>query len=160
MKLLRETTMFRPSQVSKGTLDSWKELRVFPRAIDGYAFAAAFAIRERFPIEDVKITKRTDLYEVGALEIKIRRSLEAGVHAARKSAGLPAAASDEEVFELVSRYAEIGVAHLNERWKGKSKSQILEDIRELVAPDRTGGASGPGTSRISQGDGPPTASPA
>jgi len=138
--------MVRPSLKAKGALDQWKKTRVFPRSIDGYAFAAAYAIRQGIDIEGVKISNRSDLTDLGDLAVATRRALEAGIHTARKRAGLALPASAEEVFELASRYAEVGIEALVERWGGKSKGQILEDIRGMVSMKRES-SSGPALAR-------------
>lgn len=132
MKLIKESAMARPSIRAKGLLDEWKKARVFPRAIDGYAFAAAFAMRERLTIDGLRIANRSDLVEMGVLEKGVRRALEAGIYMARKRSGLSAPASEDEVLDQLSHYAEAGIVALADRWGGKSKSQILEDIRAMV----------------------------
>ena len=133
MKRLNEDTSFRPSAEAKGYLDVLKKTGVFRRSVDGYAFAAAYALKNNSDISQVELRGRSELVAVGALDEEVRLALEAGVHATLKRAGLPEPVDSAMVLDYVTKYAEAGLLVLKERWAGKTGLQIQDDIRKIIS---------------------------
>ena len=78
MKRMEKEAMVRPTSEAKGYLDHLKKLSVFRRAVDAYAFAAAFAMNQGMDISAVALKGRYDLTDVGTLDEEVRLALEAG----------------------------------------------------------------------------------
>jgi len=130
---LDKTRKFRPSSDAKGFLAYLKERAVFDRQIDAYAFAAAYAIKNNADISEISLKGRSDLEEVGTLDDEVCLALEAGIHAIQKRNGQPVPQDNQTLMDLLTRYAEVGLAMLREKWLGKTGIQIQDDIRKLVS---------------------------
>lgn len=133
MKRIHDDGKFRVTSKAKGFLDYLKQNRVFPRAVDAYAFAAAYALKYCTEVPPATRGKRHDLVEVFRLDNNVRLALEAGVYAVVKRNGQPEPANSEEVLNLVSKYAEAGLEILKERWAEKTRSQIQDDIQKIIS---------------------------
>lgn len=132
MKRMNTDGKFRVTSKAKGYLDYLKQNRVFPRALDAYAFAAAYALKNCTEIPPATCGKRHDMVEISRLDNSVRLALEAGVYAVAKRKGQPEPANSEEVLNLVSKYAEAGLEILKERWVEKTRSQIQDDIQKII----------------------------
>lgn len=133
MKRMNTDGKFRVTSKAKGYLDYLKQNRVFPRAVDAYAFAAAYALKNCTEISPATHDKRHDMVEVFRLDDNVRLALEAGVYAVLKRNGQPEPTNSKEVFNLVSKYAEAGLDILKERWAEKTRSQIQDDIQKIIS---------------------------
>lgn len=109
--------------------------KVFPRMIDAYLFAAAFAIKNDLDIFSIPSKGRQHLVVnlVSLLDSDVCLALEAGVYAIRKRNDLPQPTNSEELIEIISQYAEAGLIHLKQRWQGKVANQIQDDIRKILS---------------------------
>lgn len=133
MKQMDKSASFRPTAEAKGYLDELKNAKVFRRAVDAYAFAAAYALKNKADISQVSLRGRSELVNVSILDNEVCLALEAGVHAVLKRTGQPEPADKAAVLEFVTRYAEAGIGLLRERWAGKTGLQIQDDIRKLMS---------------------------
>jgi hypothetical protein len=133
MKHLDITQKFSATPEAKGYLDYLINNQVFKRAIDAYAFAAAYAIKQNAEIPQTLAGRSNSLAEVFRLEEDVRLALEAGVYVTRKRNNQPEPQSSAEVFELVTKYAEIGLKILKQKWDGKTRAQIQNDIRKIIS---------------------------
>ncbi|HEY0077876.1 MAG TPA: hypothetical protein VGB73_04455 [Pyrinomonadaceae bacterium] len=132
MKQMKTNAMIRPTSEAKGYLDHLKKQSVFSRAVDAYAFAAAFAMNQGMDISAVSLTGRSDLTEVDTLDDKVRLALEAAAAVLARRNGVELADS-ASVVDLVTKYAEVGLPALKERWSGKSGLQIQNDIQKILS---------------------------
>ena len=132
MKQMDKNASFRPTAEAKGYLDELKSAKVFRRAVDAYAFAAAYALKNSADISQVSLRGRSELVNVSILDNEVCLALEAGVHAVLKRTGQPEPADKAAVLEFVTKYAEGGIRLLKERWAGKTGLQIQDDIRKLM----------------------------
>lgn len=132
MKRMERDAAIRPTSEAKGYLDHLRQQSVFRRAVDAYAFAAAFAMNQGMDISAVSLKGRSELTNVGTLDDEVCLALEAGaaVLARRNGVELTDSAS---VIDLVTKYAEVGLPALKERWSGKSGLQIQNDIQKLLS---------------------------
>ena len=90
-------------------------------------------LRTKLDISQVSLRGRSELVDVSILDNEVRLALEAGVHAVLRRARLPEPTDEAAVLEFVTKYAEIGVGLLRERWAGKTGLQIQDDIRKLIS---------------------------
>ena len=132
MKRMEKDAMIRPTSEAKGYLDHLKKQSVFRRAVDAYAFAAAFAMNQGMDISTVSLKGRYDLTDVGTLDEEVRLALEAGAAVLAKRNGLELTDSSS-VIDVVTKYAEAGLPALKERWSGKSGLQIQNDIQKILS---------------------------
>ena len=134
MKRLELTKKFIATSEAKGYLDYLVEKKqVFKRAIDAYAFAAAYAMKQNADISQSLSTRSKSLVEVYRLDDEIRLALEAGVYATRKKNNESEPENSAEVFKLVTQYAEVGIRLLQQKWQDKtSTSQIQKDIWNII----------------------------
>lgn len=129
------TKTFRPTPEAREYAKWLKEKQVFERVIDGYLFAAAFAIYkdlEIFPIPS-KDRQHIVVNLLGLIDEDVRLALEAGVYAIRKRNDLPQPKDSDELIEIISQYAEAGIIHLKQKWEGKVVNQIQDDIRKILS---------------------------
>ncbi|WP_139026111.1 hypothetical protein [Acaryochloris sp. CCMEE 5410] len=110
-----------------------KERAVFGRQIDAYAFAAAYAMKNNLDISDIKMIDRSDLEEVSTLDDEVRLALEASLHSLQKRNGQPEPGDSQQLMDLISRYAEVGLASLQTQWTGKTSIQIQDKIRSEIS---------------------------
>ncbi|MGF1478375.1 MAG: hypothetical protein ACFB4I_02635 [Cyanophyceae cyanobacterium] len=132
MKRLEITAKFSATATSKGYLDYLLRNQIFQRAIDAYAFAAAYALKNNVKIPQVLTVKSHSLAEVFRLDNDVRLALEAGVYAVCKRNGQPEPTSSAEVFDLVSKYAEAGLILLQKKWEEKTRAQIQNDVQKII----------------------------
>jgi hypothetical protein len=133
MKRMDQDAVIRPTSEAKGYLDYLKKQSVFRRAVDAYAFAAAFAMNQGSDISEVSLRGRSDLTDVGTLDEEVRLALEAGVTVLARRNGLPELIDSASIVDLVTKYAEVGLQTLKERWSGKSSLQIQNDIQKILS---------------------------
>ena len=134
MKHLDGIAKFSATAKAKGYLDRLLKIRVFQRAIDAYAFAAAYALKNDVEIPQVLSGRPNSLAEVHRLDENVRLALEAGVYAVCKRNGQPEPVDSAEVLNLVSKYAEAGLELLQKKWEGKTRTQIQNDIQKIIRP--------------------------
>lgn len=133
MKRIEITQKFIATAEAKGYLDYLKQKQVFKRAIDAYAFAAAYAIKQNADISQSLPSRSNSLAEVFRLDDDVRLALEAGVYIIRKRNNQPEPKDSAEVLELVTKYAEAGIQLLQQKWNNKtSVSQIQTDIWRII----------------------------
>jgi len=130
---MNENANVRPTSEAKGYLDTLTHNSTFSTMIDAYAFAAAFAMRTDLDPESDSLRGRSDLVAVRVLDNEVRLALECSIAAIRKHKGLEALIDSAAVLEQVTRYAEVGLRALKQRWDGKTSPQILYDIKNLLA---------------------------
>lgn len=133
MMRFNDRQKFRPSSEAKAFLQYLKERAVFGRQIDAYAFAAAYAMKNNLDISDVSIKDRSDMEEVGTLDNEVRLALEAGIHALCKRNGQPEPEDPQKLMDSITRYSEAGLRILRGQWKGKTSTQIQDDIRRITS---------------------------
>ena len=137
MKLQRIdiTKTFRPTPEAREYAKWLKDKKVFERVIDGYLFAAAFAIKNDLEIFDISPKDRQHIVVnlLGLIDDDVRLALEAGVYAIRKRNDLPQPNNSDELIEIISQYAEAGIIHLKQKWQGKVVNQIQDDIRKILS---------------------------
>lgn len=133
MKRMEQDAAVRPTSEAKGYLDYLKQQSVFRRLVDGYAFAAAFAMNQGMDISEVSLRGRSELTNVGTLDEEVRLALEAGATVMVRRNGLPELTDSANVLDLVTKYAEVGLKTLKERWSGKSGLQIQNDIQKILS---------------------------
>lgn len=129
---LNKKQKFRPSSEAKAFLQYLKERAVFGRQIDAYAFAAAYAMKNDLDISHISLQGRSDMEEVGTLDDEVCLALEAGIHAIQKRKGQPELIDSHALMDLLTRYSEAGIITLLNLWKGKTSTQIQDDIRKIV----------------------------
>jgi hypothetical protein len=132
---MEQKAAIRPTSEAKGYLDYLKRQSVFRRAVDGYAFAAAFAMNQGMNISEVSLrsSSRSELTDVETLDEEVRLALEAGATVMVRRNGLPELTDSASVIDLVTKYAEVGLQTLKERWSGKSGLQIQNDIKKILS---------------------------
>ena len=132
MKRLDGIAKFSATAKAKGYLDYLLKNQVFQRAIDAYAFAAAYALKNNAEIPQVLNGRSNSLGEVYRLDENVRLALEAGVYAVCKRNGQLEPANSAEVFDLVTKYAEAGLELIQKKWEGKTRTQIQIDIQKII----------------------------
>lgn len=132
MQRIEPSLPLRPTLEAKGYLEYLKKQGIFPRMVDGYVFAAAFAMEQDLPILPLSEQERQELVIFGILDEDVRLALEIGVHilCQRRQVILPS--SGKEALEIVSQYGEAGLKTLKEQWQGQKKPQIQKNIRNLL----------------------------
>lgn len=133
MKRIEITQKFVATSEAKGYLDYLKKKQIFKRAIDAYAFAATYAMKQNADISQPLTSRSNSLAEVFRLDEDVRLALEAGVHVIRKRNSQPEPKDSAEVLEIVTKYAEVGIQLLQKKWQDKtSASQIQKDIWQII----------------------------
>lgn len=136
MKRIDITKTFRPTPETREFIRWLTETKkIFPRMIDAYLFAAALGIKKDFDIVPIVSKERQHIVVnlVGLIDDDVRLALEAGIYAIRKRKGQPQLSDSEELMEIISQYAEVGIIHLKEKWKDKATiSQIQDDIAKII----------------------------
>ena len=134
MKRLDITKKFAATSEAKGYLDYLVDKKqVFRRAIDAYVFAASYAIKQNANISQALSSRTNSLVEVYRLDEDVRLALEAGVHNICKRNDRPEPQNSSEVMKLLTKYAEVGIQLLQQKWKDKtSASQIQKDIWQMI----------------------------
>lgn len=134
MKRLDITKKFAATSEAKGYLDYLVDKKqVFKRAIDAYIFAATYAIKQNADISQPLSSRPISLVEVYRLNDDIRLALEAGIHTICKQNYQPEPENSTEVMKLLTKYAEVGIQLLQQKWKNKtSTSQIQQDIWHMI----------------------------
>ncbi|MEO1670682.1 MAG: hypothetical protein AAFR77_07820 [Cyanobacteria bacterium J06631_2] len=80
MKRIEISQKFIATSEAKGYLDYLKKKQVFKRAIDAYAFAASYAMKQNADISKTISGRSNSLAEVFRLNPDVLLALEAGVH--------------------------------------------------------------------------------
>jgi hypothetical protein len=106
--------------------------------IDPYIFAAACAIKQNVDISEVSLKGQQDMINIGIVDDEVRLALEAGVHASCKRNEQPEPADSREVLEILTKYAEVGLQMLKQRWEGKVPSQIQDDVWRIIREETMG----------------------
>ncbi|MCT7995930.1 hypothetical protein [Laspinema olomoucense] len=132
MKRFEPKRTIRPTPEAKGYLDVLKKNQTFSRAIDAYVFAGAYAIKKNADISPVPSQGRQDLIYVGIVDDEVRLALEAGIHTICQRNGQPEPKDSGEAMEIFTQYAEAGIKLLKERWEGKTRGQIQNDILKII----------------------------
>ncbi|MBW4536683.1 MAG: hypothetical protein KME09_22380 [Pleurocapsa minor HA4230-MV1] len=133
MERIEITQKFVATSEAKGYLDYLKKKQIFKRAIDAYAFAATYAMKQNADISQPLTNRSNSLAEVFRLDEDVRLALEAGVHIVRKRNNQLEPKDSSEVLEIVTKYAEAGIQLLQKKWQDKtSTSQIQRDIWQMI----------------------------
>ena len=133
MKRIEISQKFVATSEAKGYLDYIKKKQVFKRAIDAYAFAATYAMKQNADISQPMSSRSNSLAEVFRLDKDVLLALETGVHVMCKRNNKTEPKDSAEVLELVAKYAEIGIQLLQKKWQDKtSTSQIQQDIWQMI----------------------------
>ena len=133
MKRIENSQKFVATSEAKGYLDYLKKKQIFKRAIDAYAFAATYAMKHNCDISQPISNRSNSLAEVFRLDKDVLLALEAGVHIMCKQNNRSEPKDSAEVLELVTRYAEVGIQLLQQKWQDKtSASQIQRDIWQMI----------------------------
>ena len=133
MKRIENSQKFVATSEAKGYLDYLKKKQIFKRAIDAYAFAATYAMKHNADISQPISNRSNSLAEVFRLDKDVLLALEAGVHVMCKRKNRPDPRNSAEVLDLVTRYAEVGIQLLQQKWQDKtSASQIQRDIWQMI----------------------------
>ena len=133
MKRIENSQKFVATSEAKGYLDYLKKKQIFKRAIDAYAFAATYAMKYSADISQPISKRSNSLAEVFRLNPDVLLALEAGVHIMCKQKNIPEPKDSAEVLDLVTRYAEVGIQLLQQKWQDKtSASQIQRDIWQMI----------------------------
>jgi hypothetical protein len=124
----------RPTPEARGYLKFLtKQEGVFGEMIDGYTFAAAYAIYNQIEPETIPSQGRQPLQQrLHSLDEDVLLSLEAGIAATYKRQGKPEPKDSKELLEILTQYAEAGLKVLKQRWDGKVCSQIQNDISQII----------------------------
>jgi hypothetical protein len=133
MKRMNQQSTIRATSEANGYLKFLKNMRIFDRLVDGYIFAAAYAIKNNLEISPILSRDRQDLIIINQVGEEIVLALEAGVHTIRKRNNQAEPANEKEVLDLVNQYAEAGLTILKQRWHGKTEGLILEDIQNIIS---------------------------
>ena len=133
MKRIEISQKFVATSEAKGYIDYLKKKQIFERAIDAYAFAATYAMKQNADISNTISGRSKSLAEVFRLDEDVRLALEAGVHIMCKRNKQPEPKDSAAVLDLVTRYAEAGIRLLQDKWKNKtSASQIQQDVWQII----------------------------
>ena len=133
MKRIEISQKFVATSEAKGYIDYLKKKQVFKRAIDAYAFAATYAMKQNADISNPITNRSNSLAEVFRLDPDVLLALEAGVHVMCKRNNRPEPKNSTEVLEVVTKYAEVGIQLLKLKWKDKTSiSQIQQDIWQMI----------------------------
>jgi hypothetical protein len=134
MQHLSITDKFRATEEAKGYIDYLlsKEVKAFTRAIDAYAFAAAYAMKNNAAIPPTIKGRSNSLAEVFRLDENVRLALEAGVWVSCKRNNLSEPDSEEEMLNILTKYAEVGIQLLQARWREKTGIGIQNDINKMI----------------------------
>lgn len=133
MKRIEISQKFAATSEAKGYLDYLKKKQVFKRAIDAYAFAATYAMKQNADISQPISGRSNSLAEVFRLDKDVLLTLEAGIHVMCKRNNRPEPKDSAEVLEIVTKYAEVGIQLLQDKWKDKtSASQIQQDVWQMI----------------------------
>jgi hypothetical protein len=132
MKRIDPTATVRPTSEANGYLKVLKNNGAFNRMIDAYLFAAAYGIKNNIDVVPISSQGRQDLINIGIVEDDVRLALEAGVYAICKRNNQSEPTDSREVLEILTQYAEAGLKLLKQRWEGKVRIQIQDDVRKII----------------------------
>jgi hypothetical protein len=133
MKRMNQQSTIRATFEANIYLKFLKNSRIFDRLVDGYLFAAAYAIKNNLEISTIISRDRQDLILINQIGDDIVLALEAGVHSVRKRNNQAEPTDEKEVLEFVTQYAEAGLTILRQRWNDKTEGLILEDIQNIIS---------------------------
>ncbi len=100
--------------------------------IDAYLFAAAYALKEELEIEPLWGGHRQDLTELNIVDSEVLTALAAGIYVVSQHKHKSEPTDAKETVEILTQYAEVGLKTLQQRWKGKIREQIQNDISKLM----------------------------
>ncbi len=109
-----------------------QKIGVFKQMVDGYMFAASYAIKNNLVIDTINIEKPHEIARVNVIDDNVRLALEAGIYTIRKRNKQPQPGNSKEVLDILAQYAEVGLTTLKQRWEGKVNIQIQDDIRKII----------------------------
>lgn len=132
MKRMNSKTVIKSSTEAQGYLALLKDNGVFKQMIDGYMFAAAYAIKNNLDTSLESVSKKHDIAIVNVVDDNVRLSIEAGIYAICKRNNQPQPENSKEVMDILTKYAEVGLKALKQRWEGKITLQIQDDIRKII----------------------------
>lgn len=132
MKRINSQVVISSSTEAQGYLKWLKDNEVFKQMIDGYMFAAAYAIKNNLDISLESVNKKHDISFMSVVNENVRLSLEAGIYAVCKRNNQPQPEDSKQVVDILTKYAEVGLKALKQRWEGKISIQIQEDIRKII----------------------------
>ena len=114
-----------------GFADRLKNEGTVPRRVDLLLLGFSYAVNNQLlPAEDAK---RHELTRVVTLGEEPKLAVEAVAQWYARALGLPEFADESELLDFIIRVGIAGVRVLQERWEGKSKSQIQWDVMQLAA---------------------------
>ena len=132
MKRINPKTVIRSSTEARAYLKLLKDNGVFEQMVDGYMFAAAYAIKNNLDISLEPVNKKHDIAIMNVVNETIRLSLEAGIYAMCKRNEQSQPEDSKEVLDILTKYAEVGLKALKQRWEGKISIQIQNDICKII----------------------------
>ena len=124
--------VIRASTEAHSYLKLLQKIGVFKQMIDGYMFAAAYSIKSNLNIDITLTEKPHKVARINVIDDNVRLALEARIHTICKRNNQPPPEDSKEVLEILSRYAEVGLKALKQRWEGKINIQIQDDIRKII----------------------------
>lgn len=134
MKKIDSAATIRPTPEARGYLDRLKEKDIFDRMIDAYLFAAAYGIKNNLQIFELPSRGRQNLVvDLTLVDRDVLLALAAGIHVIRKRNGQDEPRDSEELLEILTQYAEVGLEELKQKWEGKVGSQIQTDISNIIS---------------------------
>ena len=133
MKRINQKAVISSSAEANGYLKLLKNIGAFKYMVDGYLFAAAYAMKNNLEISITPPSQRQDVARIDVIDKRVLLAIEAGVYAVRKRNGQPQPSDSREVLEIVTQYGEAGLDVLKQRWEGKISLQIQDDIRKLIS---------------------------
>ena len=134
MKQIDSAATIRPTPEARGYLDRLKEKDIFDRMIDAYLFAAAYAIKNNLQLSKITSRGRQPLFkDLTLVDEEVLLALAAGIHVIRKRNGQDEPRNTEELLEILTQYAEVGLEELKQKWEGKVGIQIQSDISNIIS---------------------------
>lgn len=132
MKRINPKAVISSSTETHGYLTLLQDNGVFKHMVDGYMFAAAYAIKNNLDISLESVNKKHDIAIMNVVDENVRLALEAGIYAIRKRNNQSQPKNNKEALDILTRYAEVGLKALKQRWEGKVSIQIQDDIRKII----------------------------
>ena len=133
MKRINPKAVISSSAEANGYLKLLKNIGAFKYMVDGYLFAAAYAMKNNLEISITPPSQRQDVARIDVIDKRVLLAIEAGVYAVRKRNGQPQPSDSREVLEIVTQYGEAVLDVLKQRLEGKISLQIQDDIRKLIS---------------------------
>lgn len=121
----------RPTSGAKSLLDYLKEKEIFRRAVDAYAFAAAYAVQEGLDFSSPDLTNRADLVDADALDPEVRLALASALMVEDAHLNSTRSPTSSDVLDAFVRAAEVGCRVLAEEWEGLSRTQVSTSVKRI-----------------------------